>query len=250
MHDPMATPGDITDEFDDDELRRSIETADKDGQWRDTDARFVDPKIEQLKKQLAEVPRTNYTERRFAELDRRMAERAARLARSRPAATPTVFEPAAEAATDQPAPVENWRQAALPPAEPAPLPTPIPPPPTVVAPNGHRLLAWASTLGAAAVVFGTAAGAHAAISGFHAELGLRAAAAMLVAGLAWQAFAAGRFRSAAIGTAAYLVAFVGTMSPDTPDEMFAAFLGTLVVLLGSGAVGMMREDYAANRPGH
>lgn len=245
----MATPGDITDEFDDDTLRRSIETADKDGEWRDTDARFVDPRIEQLKKQLAEVPRTNYTERRFAELDRRMAERAARLAKAKPAA-PLAFEQAAEAPAADAAPVEDWRQTALPPAAPAPLPTPIPPPPTVVAPNGHRFLAWASTLGAAAVVFGTAAGAHAAISGFHAELGLRAAAAMLVAGLGWQVFAAGRFRSAAIGTAAYLVAFVGTMSPDTPDEMFAAFLGTLVVLLGSGAVGMMREDYAAHRPGH
>jgi hypothetical protein len=104
------------------------------------------------------------------------------------------------------------------------------------------LLAWVATIAAAFVVFAMAVGVHGAIAGFTPGMVLRAAAAALMTSIGWQLFGNGRFRCAAIGTSAHLVAFVSTCDVSERMQLFATFLGALVALLGSGAAGMMREE--------
>ncbi len=116
----MDGPGDITDEFDDDALRESIEQAERQGQWRENAAGFVDPKLETLKKQLAEAERTHasYAQRRLRELAQRAAAEPAA-----PAAVVTTAQPADPFAGD-------WRAAVAPtaPAPSAPNPGSLPEP--------------------------------------------------------------------------------------------------------------------------
>jgi len=109
----MDGPRDITDEFDDDALRASIQKADKDGQWRDAaQSAFVDPKLEALRKQLSEPARETYTARRMRELQKQSAPAAAKSAPQNPqdarareqAALESVFADA-----DEGAQTDGWR---------------------------------------------------------------------------------------------------------------------------------------------
>lgn len=236
----MAGNGDIMDQFDDDELRRSIESAETGGQWRDPEQKFVDPKLQALARQLAELPRANYTERRLQELDRRAAQKAA----STKATANSDYAPTPAAAKLDAAPA-NWRETIVrrrTEAEQQLSPELVQP---TFQPRQGSTLAWIRNLGAAVLVFGAAAAVQATIAGVSQELGVRAALAAVAAGCAWQQLGSGRFRAAAIGGAAHGIAFVGTGGASTAPAMFAAFLGTLVVLLGSGAVGMMLEEKSA-----
>lgn len=225
----MGPSGDITDEFDDDSLRRSIESADKSGEWRNDGARFEDPKLKALAKQLAEAPRASYTERRLAELDRRAAERAKR-----------TKSPATQNQPEFAAPEASWRETVVtetpPPAPPlAPVPAFAP---AVAASSGLR---WLRTVASAMLVFGVALGVHVAIVGWQTNLGVRAVIAAVATGIAWHVLGAGRFRSAAIATAAHLVAFLSSGAANTDKEVFAAFLGAGLVLMLGGAVGLSQE---------
>jgi hypothetical protein len=69
----MGQHDDITDAFDDDALKSTIEAADKKGQWRAESTDFDDPKVRDLARKLAQAPRETYTERRLQELQRRIA---------------------------------------------------------------------------------------------------------------------------------------------------------------------------------
>jgi hypothetical protein len=77
---------------------------------------------------------------------------------------------------------------------------------------------------------------------------VRAAIAAVVAGCIWQLWGPGRFRCASVGAAAHLIAFAGTGSATTGTEWFATLVGAVVVMIGSGVVGMVREQRPADRP--
>jgi len=99
---------DITDEFDDDELRESIETASKKGSWKN-DATFEDPKLLEITKQLASTPRETYAERRLRELQDKAAKKENQLVQP----TKTEFAEEAkfrEAPEPDPVPDTPWRE--------------------------------------------------------------------------------------------------------------------------------------------
>jgi len=256
----MAEPGDIMDELEDDGFRRSLEDADKDGQWKDSTARFEDPKLTQLARQLAEAPRTTYAERRLQELERRAAAKhkkqppavpdglgSSLAPPAEPMAAPFGGEAPAFAEPDTPpeptSPPTNWRETVVR-ASPEPSAPELQPmdAATVVAAAGSQVLSWCRALGSAAAVFAAGMAVQAAIAGWAPWWGLRASLAALVTGVLWHHFGEGRFRAAAIGTSAHLIAFVSTGGTTTSQELFAAFAGAMVVLLGSGGVGLMREE--------
>jgi hypothetical protein len=241
----MVGKDELADVFDDGELKRSIESAEGHGQWRDADAKFVDPKLEALAERLARAPRTTYTERRLEELERRLAAKA-KPKRAAPPPPPEFGGPAPEFRAEG----EDWRGAL------SPLPTPplsavtgpiqvIGPP----APAGLPIKDWLLTCSAAAVVFAVAASAHGVIAGFTTYLWMRAATAAVITAIAWCWFGGGRFSSAAIGVGAHFLAFLATSHSDDGTEMFGTFLGMLLVLLGSGAVGLSREGLEAPHQG-
>lgn len=222
----MDPKDDITDAFDDDELRSSIESADRAGQWRDGDAKFVDPKLMAIAEQLSHPPHTTYIERRFAELERRATAKDARDAAA-----------ARKTGSPRSAPIDR-RQAPAGKTE-----APAAPAPTETAyPHPKWLLARKGTFAMALAVFALAAVLQGLVAGFSIDLWLRASAAGLVSGGAWAALSAGRFRAAAIAAAAHLVAFLSTSDATGRTELTAVFLGLFVVLLGSGAAGLIHEE--------
>lgn len=236
----MVGKDDLADVFDDGDLKRSIEAAEGQGQWRDADARFVDPKLTALAEQLARAPKTTYTDRRLAELERRMA------AKSKPAGPKPPAEQFGDGAPEFQG--EDWRGAL----------SPVPAPPLSVitaatqaqvigppAPAGLPIKEWLLTCTAAAGVFAVAAAAHGVIAGFTTYLWMRAATGALLTAIGWCWFGSGRFSAAAIGVGAHFLAFLATAHTDDGTEMFGTFLGMLLVLLGSGAVGLTREGIEA-----
>lgn len=259
----MPDSGDITDQFDDDALRRSIESAEKSGTWRDPTANFDDPKLKELARQLAEAPRASYAERRLQELDRRAAEKAKAATRPTEArSTPTFTEPPAKftdpATNAGPGTADSWRQTLMQ----APEAPPAPPPELELEPAAEpemdgplaRLQAAANSralitsLASAALVFGLGLLVQVGISGWTPHLGVRVALAAGAAGVAWHWFGVGRFRAAVIGAAAHMAAFGSASGEATGEQMFATFLASMVVLFGPGAVGLMREaNYSSHR---
>lgn len=255
MVEAMPEPGDITDQFDDDALRRSIEGADRDGEWRDPTAKFEDPKLVRLARQLAEAPRASYAERRLRELERRAAEKTAQA--TKPAAAqpaPTFVEsPSAATSPATPSPRDSsdtWQPSPQP--APAATATPSAPPPELdlqtAADDPLARRQWAAharglvgSLGSAFAVFGLGLLIQVAIAGWTPQVGGRTAIASIVAGLAWHCLRAGRFRAATIGVVIHLVAFGDTSSGATGEQLFGTFLATMVVLFASGAVGLLRE---------
>ncbi|MBX3464713.1 MAG: hypothetical protein KF830_16205 [Planctomycetes bacterium] len=211
----MAPPGDITDEFDDDALRESIERAGQDGPWREGDAGFVDPKLEAIRQQLATAApsRASYAERRLQELQQRAAT-----------ARPADKESPAGARLD-------WQQAVVPPqpAEPAPAPPQF----VVAAPAASALASIGGPLLAGLAVFVPVAAVHIALLGWQPATPWRVALATLLAGLGWQRFGPERVHPAVLGTAVHLVAFFLSASAWSGRDLVANGIGLAIALAGS-----------------
>lgn len=119
----MAPEGDITDAFDDDDLKNSI-TAGEAGPWNDETATFEDPRLTKVKKELTGQQTTGYQERRMRELQEQAAQKEDAAQRT---ATATKANLSNEALWgDAPATfddggnpdIDEWRE-----PEPAPAPT-------------------------------------------------------------------------------------------------------------------------------
>lgn len=244
----MEGKDDLDSVFADEELRRSIEAADGTGVWRNADAKFVDPKVKALAEKLARAPSNTYTERRLAELDKRAAAKV-----PAPVAAKATFDSPFTAGPAQPpaavkAPVEDWRETIVPQNQ--GLAPPLPLPATMLAPGlktPQRGMDWLFAILAATTVFGCAAAAQGIVADFTAALWLRATIASAVAAAAWSFFPSGRFRAIAIGTVTHLVIFLATADSPSRTEVFGIFLGMMIVLLGSGLIGFMREGRDQNR---
>lgn len=253
----MGKPGDITDEFDDDALQRSIEEASTKGAWKN-DNGFEDPKLKDIAQKLATAPIENYAERRLRELQERAARKEQSLAKP---AEPTRFadEPVFR---DDP---DEWRERVVPtpkpaaPAAPAAKPRPAaevptkplavanaPAPITRAALPDFAVREWILPLGAAAVTFGLGAAANGAVAGWTVSLLWRAAAATLAAGAAWRLLECGRLASAVSAAAFYLVGFATTSAIGDPSYQFGVFLGVLAATAGGFVAGLASEARRAS----
>lgn len=254
---PMGTNGDITDEFDDDSLKRSIESATKDGRWKDDNAAFVDPKLREIEQKLATVPSESYTERRLRELQQRVARKEQKAATRAAGKNPVFAEEPRFVAPPEPPPPEpelppsNWRETVVR-VDTAPV---LPPSPSLVSASQQLVantlptaVAWARSIGAAALVFTAAVAVHGLLGGWSSGLFVRGTLAAIAAGIAWHLLAAGRFRAAAIGTAAHMMAFLTTSQASDGTQLLAVFASMLITLLGAGAVGIANESGGSHRP--
>ncbi len=234
----MEQKGDITDAFDDDTLRHSIEKADQTGVWRESTGTFSDPKLEEIRKQLAEPERLDYAERRRRDLQRLAVE-----ARTPP---PSAAKPAKAETTF------DWRETVV------PTSTPLPPTPNEVlsqlqervssdAPStlppeiDHPLLGLVRPVLAGFSVFLPISVTTMVFVGARFDLPVRGLVASIGAGIAWHEFHAGRFRAPMIGLSVYLLAFLTMPGPWGNREILACMVGFVMTLLGSGLVGFLRE---------
>lgn len=249
----MGKHGDITDEFDDDELRRSIETASTKGSWK-SDAGFEDPKLKEIAQKLATAPVENYAERRLRELQERAARKEQSLAKP---AEPTRFaeEPMFR---DDP---DEWRERVVPTTPPSATtsnahanatrttPASEQPTPTVVAKGNLPqtparalvLRSWLRPLGAAALTFGLGAAAHGAVTDWAEAAIWRAAAATLVTGVAWRQLELGRLSTATSSAAVFFFAFGTSSAIGNPSHQFGMFLGVMVATVGGFLAGFAAE---------
>lgn len=211
----MDPKDDIVDSLDDGELQRSIESADRTGEWRDGETKFPDPKLEAIADLLANGPHPSSTDRRFAELDRRAAVKNAKAAREPGRAKPDLAKLAEAAALPE---IETHRP-------PAPL-----------------ALEFARRIALALAVFALAATLQGFVAHYSVDLWLLASAAGVAAGCGWALLRAGRFRAAGLGAAAHAAAFLTTTDVSNRTELTGMCLGLFVVLLGSGAAGLMHEE--------
>lgn len=238
----MDPKGDITDTFDDDSLRESIEKADQAGQWRENAAGFLDPKLEQIRKQLAEPERVDYAERRRRDLQRRAAAAAAAELAAQPVVAPPKLAP----------PPVDWRETVVTPStvidepdddmlarlddradkQPSSLPAEI----------QHPLLGYVRPVLHGLSVFLPITVVQMVVAGAHFDLLLRGLVASIAAGVAWSQFHAGRFRTPMIGIGIYALAFLTTPGALGNRSMVANMVGFLMTLLGSGVVGFLREQ--------
>jgi hypothetical protein len=246
---------DISDLFDDDSLKESIE-AGQQGPWRDENAKFVDPKLETLRQQMTVGQRRSYRERRIEDLERR----AQQAPPTPPTAAPETASPWGEdttwqetatttsaPVTDEQQPRDDAWQAAIVPAQQA---TEAMEPEVAPEADDARESAiehYLPSVFAAVLVFGAAAVAHCAVAGIRVDLMLRAVVASAVAGVLWRRLEVGRGQAAAIGTAVYLVAFSSSAEIVTRTEQFAVFFGLLIALAGSGLIGARDADVDRRR---
>ncbi len=250
----MGTDGDILDEFDDDRLEQAIQRADGDGPWRDAQAQFVDPKVQELLRELqAPPPRLKKSKKRpkrdvpppsdwqqpapggmragaptptgrppFGPGDPDLAAFERHLGSETTAAAPTQRSPQPEAQPTAPSPGPRGAAAA-----PAP------------APSAGREITLAVL--AAATVFVAVVGSHAAIAGWTADLLWRGLAASALTGFVWHVTDAGRFRSPLIAVGAELLFFASTGRIGETDVRVAIGVGALVAILVAGVLGISRE---------
>lgn len=251
----MGKHGDITDEFDDDALRQSIETASTKGTWQN-EAGFEDPKLKDIAQKLATAPIENYAERRLRELQERAARKEQSLAKP---AEPTRFadEPVFR---DDP---DEWRERVAPtpkPAAPAakprsPVEAPTKPTPAASAPAPIAKAAlpdfdvreWVLPLGTAAIAFGLGAAANGAVAGWTASLLWRAVVATVVTGAAWRLLECSRLATAVSAAALYLACFATTSAIGDPSYQFGVFLGVLVATAGGFVAGLAGEARRSSR---
>ncbi len=235
----MDAPGDISDEFDDDSLRASIEKADQQGQWRDSAAGFADPRLETIKKRLSEPERANYTERRLRDLQERAAAKAA--AEAVPP-EPTVFgDPFAG----------DWRETVVAPRvspddEPPPPSGPvtvIPEPSYLVADqSAHPVLSHLRPFLVGLWVFVPIGILQALLGGWQYEILLRTLAASGLAGFAWEKLDVDRFRAGIVGVAVHLLTFFVTASVWDAYSLIGNSAGFVIAMVGSIVVGSLRES--------
>ena len=250
----MGKHGDITDEFDDDALRQSIETASTKGTWKN-DAGFEDPKLKGIAQKLATAPIENYAERRLRELQERAARKEQSLAKP---VEPTRFaeEPLFREDPDE------WRERVVPTAPPAAAPSPRPSAGQPTVGNGQAptpparmakgalphapslataLRSWLRPLGAAAVTFGLGAAALGAVTDWAQAIVWRAAVAAVLAGVAWRQLELGRFGAAATAAGLFFFAFGTSSAIGNPSHQFGLFLGVLVATVGGFLTGFAGE---------
>lgn len=249
---PMGKHGDITDEFDDDALRQSIETASTRGTWKNEDG-FEDPKLKEIAQKLTTAPIESYAERRLRELQQRTAKKEQTLAKP---AEPQRFaeEPLFRESPDE------WRERVVPttvataPAERAlPANTAAAPPSRQDSQSIPRSAAgaplspgttwseWLLPIGAAVLTFGLATTAQAAVTDWTGALGWRAATAVVAASAIWRFLEIGRVGGATTSTAVHLLAFGTTAAIGNPSYQFGLFLGALVAAIGGFAAGVASE---------
>jgi hypothetical protein len=263
----MASKDDITDEFDDDSLRNSIEKAGSYGQWREN-APFADPKYEAIRKQLEDPQRETYAERRKRELQQRAA--ASTTVAGKPqsvqpttqpdnalaavfaddtapspavwgeqgAASPEFVEPHSEGATGGP-PSAAAPPQAVPPTDQFAQPAPQPKYVAVRSPNPVAEQLRPVLVGFS--VFGPVALLQVLLTAWRWDVLLRLVMASVFAGVGWQKYEADRYRSALIGAGVYLLAFTLTWASWTTRDIIAVSLGFVASVIGSGLVGMIRE---------
>ena len=285
----MDGPRDITDEFDDDALRASIQKADKDGQWRDGGQEFQDPKLEALRKQLSEPARETYTARRMRELQKQSTPAAPKPATPQDArakeqaALESVFADAGQGAQ-----ADSWRAPAAPrpqatvnapPAQLAGLaatgPTPSAPTQKTAAPaqkttvvkpaaaatvatkvtgarpKSSQLAAQLRLVAPGLLVFAPVALLQVMLGGWRFDLLLRVPVAGALAGLAWRKFDAGWLRAGAIGGGAHLLTFFLTSIAWSTRDITANAFGLLAAVIGSCLVGWIRKaNVGASTPGN
>lgn len=220
----MNSKDDITDALTgDDALARSIEQAEQEGAWRDSTPTFVDPKLEEIEKDLSTPVRESYAERRMRELQQEPVDRDA--------------APGTDAVEAQPR--LDWRDTVVrrsPAPEPEPEPTALD-----IGPARPSVVAQLRPVGAALFVFVPIAALNGLLVGWHFDLLVRVLLASALAGAAWSFFAAGRFRSAAIGAAVHLLTFFTMARVGDEGQLVASFVGLLIAGLGSGMVGLVSE---------
>lgn len=243
----MAPDHDILDDFDD-RLARSIETSKQSGQWQDGGLTFDDPKVADLARKLNEVPAESYNERRLQELQRRVAAKEAAtrprepvFGEAPPTPTPT---PAAKPGDPPTKPAADWRENVI--EAQGPLPILPPTPSEQVTATVQPALGYLKTITLAAPVFATAAILQGIVVGFTPGLVLRCAAATVLAGCMWRVTGAGRFQAAGLAMAAHLMVFFTDVADGDRTGLMAVFLGLLVVMIGGGAMGVVREHRSDN----
>jgi len=277
----MEPDGDITEAFDDGELAKSIE-AGQQGPWNDQSAVFEDPKIETLKKAITTPEQADYKQRRLLEMQQRGANgklsankqvgASKAIAKSAPAAAPP-----AQAPWGDPVPVWNehgtvmesqWNDR----RSPANAPDAEGPGGNVVQARRASdrvetieaagdlaeeklptriaqslVVSYVPSILAAILVFSAATVVHGLFVGWQLDLLLRAGAAMAITGIGWCRFQAGRLRAMTIATIAYGALFVPSDRLGDPENVFAVFLGLLIVVAGAGLIGVQRDEFGTER---
>jgi len=271
--------GDILDAFDDaDDLAKSIQQGEK-GPWNDESAVFEDPKLAQLKKEMAEPQQRDYQQRRMQELQKRAAaaeKEAERKARHDFEVEPSSTNWAEDGAETTPTDAPQWGEPPTwnehggideaPVDRRTPAGRPDPDNPVVHArratdrapeekpqltpthhPEQSIVVHYAPSVFAAVLVFVAATIVHGTLDGWHTDLIVRGVIAMGAAGVLWRRFQTGRLRAMAIGAAVYTAAFLPSDRLGTPENMFALILGLLAVAAGSGLVGVQRDEFGMQR---
>lgn len=244
----MDAPGDISDEFDDEALRSSIERADQQGQWRDGAGGFVDPKLETIKKQLTEPERASYAQRRLRDLQEQAAAKAAADAAAAAAAEAAAAAGASAANTpDTPDPFAgDWRQTVVAPLEaeaPSGEVTVTAEPSYVVSSQSvHPVLTPLRPLFTGLWVFAPIAVVQGLLAGWSYDLPLRAIVAAALAGFLWDRLDVERFRAAVVGTGVHVLVFFVTAAAWDAFALIGNSAGFLIALIGSLVAGSMRES--------
>tara|TARA_R110002072_G_scaffold67163_4_gene165152 strand:- start:26243 stop:27049 length:807 start_codon:yes stop_codon:yes gene_type:complete len=268
----MDPNGDISDTFDDEDWVEPIESGKK-GPWNDDSAVFEDPKLANLKKSITEPQQTDYQQRRLQELQKRGVKgKAGKQAPPTPVAAPdsdlnTMWgEPTPvwdDSGTLTTAATEGeWRDRRSPDNVPDPdspgsaivharritdriapeeLPEEEPDAPVATS----FVISYVPSILAAIVVFVAVTIVHGLLVGWQIDLLYRGLAAMVVAGILWRRFQAGRLRAMVIAAATYGVLFVPSDRLDEPQNLFAVFLGLLIALAGAGMIGVQRDEVGA-----
>lgn len=270
----MDPNGDISDTFDDaDDLVRSVENG-RDGLWNDDSAVFEDPKVKELREKMeAANGQSDYQARRLRELQERGLKQAHE---QNPPPEPQT-NPDAEAGQgeqwgestawqgDNPQVTTAWGDRRMPgnSAQPGGKNSPIvharratdrvEPPPMdsadeedaeTVARIGQTATYLPSIL-AAMLMFTAVAIVHGVIDSWSVTLAARAGGAMLITGILWQKFQSSRLRAMAIGTITYVSLFAPSARIGEPENLFALLLGLMVVVAGSGLIGVQRNEFSA-----
>ncbi|HEX5052316.1 MAG TPA: hypothetical protein VFZ65_11120 [Planctomycetota bacterium] len=231
----MAPKDDIPDSLFDDDLARSIAKSDDEGEWRDNTPTFVDPKIEQIKKQLVEPPRRSYTERRLRDLQHRALT---------------------GEAGNRPAPAEPDT---LPSGEPWIEPEVRPGPPTVTRTMPgiavvrrrvvrHPFASYSLSLASGLTLFAMDSAVYSLMTGWRSDIVMRAILGGVLAGLGWRFFQVGRFRAVLVGLSAHVLVFSLSARLGDTVEQVAILCGGLVAVLGSVMLGMVRESRDEHAP--
>lgn len=266
----MEPEGDITDAFDDGELEKTIQAGQK-GPWNDESAVFEDPNLANLKKALTTPKQLGYQERRLLELQQRTA--AEKKSKQRPKPTPVAAtEPSAP--WGEPTPVWNdagtvvdtqWHDR----RSPSNAPTPNSPASTLVrarrtsdratapiepeepkpnhAPAAGWIVSYLPSILAATIVFVAATIVHGMMIGWQIDLIYRGTAAMAIVGILWRRLQAGRLRAMTIGAVTYGALFAPSDRLHQPENLFAVFLGLLIVIAGSGLIGVQRDEFGTRQ---